>query len=141
RARLVQGFSHEFRTPLSVIVSSADLLSAYLGKIEPARRDEALAQIPDSAGRMSAMVGEILLLSRLESGRVEPQLPEHDLGGLCQAVAHEIATATRERCPISVEAGGAARCDAALLRGILVNLLGNAVKYSAPGAGIRLSAS
>jgi signal transduction histidine kinase len=141
RARLVQGFSHEFRTPLSVIVSSADLLSAYIGKIEPARRDEALAQIRDSAGRMSAMVDEILLLSRLESGRVEPHLAEHDLGGLCEAVVREVSTATRERCPISVEASGAAHCDAALLRGILANLLGNAVKYSAAGSQVRLVAS
>ncbi len=139
RARLVQGFSHEFRTPLSVILSSADLLSAYFDKIEPARRDEALAQIHDSAGRMSAMVDEILLLSRLESGRVAPQPAEHDLDALCHAVAREVAAATRDRYPLSIEAAGTARCDATLLRGILANLLGNAVKYSPAGSAVRLA--
>lgn len=139
RARLVQGFSHEFRTPLSVIISSTDLLSGYPEKLVPARRDEALAQIRDSATSMADMVDEILLLSRLESGRVLPKTEDVDLASFCQGVEREVAIATGSRCPIAVTASGAAHLDTALLRGILLNLLGNAVKYSAPGATVRLT--
>ena len=138
RARLVQGFSHEFRTPLSVILTSTDLLSSYLEKLDPARRNEIIAQIHDSAQRMSEMVDEILLLSRLESARITPQTSRVDLAELCTAAAREITTATRERNCIEVNASGATHTDPALLRGALANLLSNAVKYSAPGATIRL---
>ncbi len=138
RARLVQGFSHEFRTPLSVILSSTDLLSSYLDKLDLARRNEVIGQIHDSAHRMAEMVDEILLLSRLESARITPQQSPVNLSELSTAVSREIATATRERCRIELNASGTAHTDPALLRGVLANLLSNAVKYSAPGATVRL---
>jgi signal transduction histidine kinase len=139
RARLVQGFSHEFRTPLSVILSSADLLTNYLEKLDPARRMEAFGQIRDSAKSMAEMVDEILLLSRLESERVRLKAEDVDLASLCEGVRREVATATNDRCPIFVTAAGSAHLDAALLRSILRNLLGNAVKYSPPGSSVRLT--
>ncbi len=140
RGQFVSSVSHEFRTPLSVIVSSADLLESYGPQLDAARSSEAVAQIQDSAARLAEMVDEILLLSRLESGRVQPRADDVDLSQLCHVVAREVATATRDRCPISVEASGSARSDATLLRSILANLLGNAVKYSPAGSPIRLAA-
>jgi len=138
RARLVQGFSHEFRTPLSVILSSTDLLSSYLDKLEPARRNEVIGQIHDSGQRMSEMVDEILLLNRLESARITPQKTRVNLAELCTAAAREISAATRDRSRIEVNPGGSVNTDPTLLRGVLANLLSNAVKYSAPGATVRL---
>ena len=140
RARLVQGFSHEFRTPLSVILSSTDLLFSYIEKLDPARRNEVIGQIRDSAQRMSEMVDEILLLSRLESARITPQKSQVDLAELCTAVAREISAATRERGRIDVNASGSANTDPALLHGLIANLLSNAVKYSALGETVRLDA-
>ena len=140
RARLVQGFSHEFRTPLSVILSSTDLLFSYIEKLDPARRNEVIGQIRDSAQRMSEMVDEILLLSRLESARITPHTSQVDLAELCTAVAREISAATRERSHIDVNVSGSTNTDPTLLRGIIANLLSNAVKYSALGGTVRLDA-
>lgn len=139
RARLVQGFSHELRTPLSVILSSVELLSVYAERLSPERRREALTQIHDAAQRLSGMVNNALLLSRLESGRLEVQLAVHDVGAICRAVAAEIGAALRGRCPVRVTGEGSAQGDAALLRTVIANLLENAVKYSAPGCEVVLT--
>ena len=139
RGQLVQSFSHEFRTPLSVILSSADLLEAGGERLDPARRGEAIAQIQESTHRLAEMADEILLLSRLESQRTQPRPTETELAPLCESLAREAAAATRDRCRIEVHASGSALLDAALLRPLLANLLSNAVKYSPPGALVRLA--
>lgn len=140
RGQLVQNFSHEFRTPLSVILSSADLLEAGGERLDAARRAEAIAQIQEATGHLNGMAEEVLLLSRLQSPRSEPQLVETDLQPFCEALARECAAAARcDRGQIEVRAGQSARLAVALLRPLLANLLSNALKYSAPEAPVRLT--
>ena len=139
RGRLVQSFSHEFRTPLSVILSSADLLEAGGSQFDTARRAEIIAQIQDSTQRLSEMAEEILLLSRLESQRTQPKPAPVELRALCESLVRDTSAATRNRCPIEINAEETAMLDAAILRPALANLLSNAVKYSAPGEVVRLA--
>lgn len=139
RGRLVQSFSHEFRTPLSVILSSADLLEAGGSQLDTTRRAEVIAQIQDSTQRLSEMAEEILLLSRLESQRTQPKPASVELHALCESLVRDINTATRNRCRIEINADENATLDATILRPALANLLSNAVKYSAPGEVVRLS--
>lgn len=139
RGRLVQSFSHEFRTPLSVILSSADLLEAGGSQLDTTRRAEVIAQIQDSTQQLSEMAEEILLLSRLESQRTQPRPAPVELHGLCESLVRDTNTATRNRCRIEVNADGTATLDSAILRPALANLLSNAVKYSAPGEVVRLT--
>lgn len=140
RGQLVQNFSHEFRTPLSVILSSADLLEAGGDRLEAARRAEAIAQIQESTQHLNRMAEEILLLSRLQAPQREPQLVETELQPFCEALARESAAAARRgRCQVEVDAHESARLNVALLRPLLANLLSNAVKYSAPEAPVRLT--
>jgi signal transduction histidine kinase len=143
RSRLVQAFSHEFRTPLSVILSGADLLESYAEQLAPARRAEVLAQIKDSTARMNEMVEQVLLLSRAESGGLTAHRAPLDAAALCHDLAREVRIATRDRCPVEVRAGFTAplALDVTLLRSILGNLLANAVKYSAPGSPVLLEAA
>lgn len=139
RGRLVQSFSHEFRTPLSVILSSADLLEAGGAQLDVERRAEVIAQIQDSTQRLSEMAEEILLLSRLESQRTQPKPAPVELRALCESLVRDINTATRNRCRIEINANGTATLDSAIFRPALANLLSNAVKYSAPGKVVRLA--
>lgn len=143
RSRLVQTFSHEFRTPLSVILSGADLLEGYAAQLTPERRAEVLAQIKDSTARMNEMVGQVLLLSRAESGGLAARPAPVELAALCHDLARETRAATRDRCPIEVRAenAGTRALDAALVRSIVGNLLANAVKFSAPGSPVVLEAT
>ena len=129
---LLHSVSHEFRTPLSVILSSTDLLENYAERLSPERRATALAQIRDSTVRMNDMVGQVLLLSRIEASRFPVDPRPLDVAAFAREIAREIETATHTRCPICVTAPATldATLDPALLRAVLGNLLSNAVKFS-----------
>jgi len=142
RSHFVSTVSHEFRTPLSVILSSADLLDGYGGQLTPGRRHELLAQIQDSTRHMTQMVEEVLLLGRIESNRFHPKPGPLDVVAFCRDLAREVGTATRERNPIDVAAPsglGTVTLDASLLRSVLTNLLTNAAKYSPPGKPVEFT--
>ena len=139
RGRLVQSFSHEFRTPLSVILSSADLLEAGGSQLDTTRHAEVIAQIQDSTQQLSEMAEEILLLSRLESQRTQPKPASVEMRPLCETLVRDTNTSTRNRCRIEITADGTATLDSTILRPALANLLSNAVKYSAPGEVVRLT--
>ena len=132
---LLHSVSHEFRTPLSVILSSTELLETYAERLTPERRAAALAQIRDSTARMNDMVGQVLLLSRIEASRLPVEPRPLDVAAFARELARGIETATHARCPIRITAPDKldATLDPALLRAVLGNLLSNAVKFS-PGA-------
>jgi PAS domain S-box-containing protein len=128
--------SHEFRTPLEVIMSSVDNLDRYHDRLPAGRRHELLRTINKSVRRMAGMMEEVLFLGRLDSERAEFKPAGLDLATLCQRVCDEMQSATNGRCPIAlhIDGGLAGACgDEAVLRHILTNLLSNAVKYSEPG--------
>lgn len=139
RSQFVSSVSHEFRTPLSIILSGADLLETHAAQLTAERREEIIARIKDSTHRMNEMVEQVLLLGHIESGTLVAQPRELDLAALCRDIAGEVSAATHERCPIVVEAmAGSHAVDPALLRSILGNLLSNAVKYSPAGSQVKL---
>ncbi len=144
RGQFINSVSHEFRTPLSVIQSSADLLINYGERLDEPRRNEALAQIQDSTHQISGMVEEVLLLGRLEAQRIDFRPAPVNVAELCHQVARDIQTSTQGRNPVNVELGGmppSLNLDAALTRGMLTNLLSNAVKYSARDQPVEFTAA
>lgn len=125
--------SHEFRTPLEVIMSSVDNLDRYHDRLPPEKRAQLLHTINKSVRRMSGMMEDVLVLGRLEAGRTEFKPAPLDLAVLSRRVADEMESATNRRCPVqlAVNVGeGEALADEALVRHIVTNLLSNAVKYS-----------
>lgn len=135
--------SHEFRTPLEIIMSSVDNLDRYHDRLAADKRQQLLRTINKSVRRMSGMMEEVLLLGRLDSGSTDFRPMPIDLAALCHRVRDEMESATNRRCPITVATGGeltGARGDEAVLRHILSNLLSNAVKYSAAGQPVKLTA-
>jgi len=138
---LLHSVSHEFRTPLSVILSSTELLENYTERLSPQRRAEALAQIREASGRMDDMIGQVLLLGRIEARHLPVDPVPIDVAAFARELAREIETATHARCPIRVSAPDslAATLDPALLRAVLGNLLSNAVKFSAPGDAVEFA--
>ncbi len=132
---LLHSISHEFRTPLSVILSSTELLETYSARLTPERRAEALVQIRHSTARMNDMVDQVLLLNRIEARRMPVEPKPLDLSVFARELARETETATLSRCPIqlSVPESLDATLDSGLLRTVLGNLLSNAVKFSFAG--------
>ncbi|MBL9175218.1 MAG: hypothetical protein JNL10_16890 [Verrucomicrobiales bacterium] len=144
KGRFVSMVSHEFRTPLGITMSAVELLGNYADRLTPERRSELLEDIRGSTLRMAGLMEQVLLLGRVESGRLDFRPSPLDLPDLLTRLADETASATHHRCPIQVRAEPAmlagAQGDESLLRHILSNLLSNAVKYSPPGATVELTA-
>ena len=133
--------SHEFRTPLGVIASSAEILRDYFDRLQPEERLDHLETIIKHTRRMGGMMEEVLLLSRFDAGKTEFRPESIALVPYCQRIADEVLSATNHRCPITVigsEALPPATADERLLRHILTNLLINASKYSDPGSPVEL---
>lgn len=131
--------SHEFRTPLEIIMSSTDNLQRYHDRLAAEKRDELLRTINRSVRRMAGMMEEVLVLGRLETDRMKFEPAPLDFGALCRRLCDEITSATGNRCPIRFERQGTpepAGGDESLLRHIFTNLLSNAVKYSPAGSPV-----
>ena len=139
RANFVSLVSHEFRTPLEVILTSSDILDRYLDRLSPEKRTGYLRMIHDSVKRMGGMMEDVLLLGRVEAGRLGFKPGTVHLANLIGSVVDEMLSATAGSCPIKTEISDSldGTCaDESLLRHLLVNLLSNAIKYSPPGSPV-----
>jgi PAS domain S-box-containing protein len=142
KSNFVSMVSHEFRTPLGIIQSSAELLRDFYRKMQPGEREEQLESIARNTRRMAEMMEGILVLSRLDAGKLDFQPAAFDLSAFCRRVLDEVLSATNRRCQIELSlspVSAQARADERLLGHIFTNLLSNAVKYSEPGATVRFT--
>ena len=141
KSQFVNTVSHEFRTPLGVIMASSENLRDYHERLSAEQRGEHLHDIIDATRTMSGLMEEVLLLGRVESGKVTFRPEPLELPALCERFIDEVRSATEDRCPIQLHVAPAerpARGDEGLLRHILVNLITNAVKYSPAGRVVDL---
>ena len=137
KGNFVSMVSHEFRTPLGIIQSSAELLHDFHGRMQSGERDDQLESIIRNTRRMAGMMEEVLVLSRLDAGKLDFQPAVLDLNLFCRRVVDEVLSATNRRCSIELTLDSIpnqAQADERLLGHIFTNLLSNAVKYSEAGA-------
>ncbi|MEQ1862520.1 MAG: HAMP domain-containing sensor histidine kinase [Chthoniobacteraceae bacterium] len=143
KSNFVSLVSHEFRTPLGVIMSAADVLDRYFERLPAEKRARHLQMIQRSTKSLAALIEEVLLLSRVEEGRMKFAPEPLDLDKLCRALCDELRSATGDASPILFTAAtplDGAVSDEAVLRHILSNLLSNACKYSEPGSAVDFAA-
>ncbi|MDB5964046.1 MAG: domain S-box protein, partial [Polaromonas sp.] len=144
KSRFVAVASHEFRTPLAAILSSVELLDTYGNSFPAEERRELLGQIKTAVSRMNRMVEQVMLTSRLELGTFRFQAAQLLLPAwLVQLMAElELGNPQAARIAITCDGLDAARlADQQLLRHIVVNLLGNALKYSDPDTAVAFALS
>jgi PAS domain S-box-containing protein len=137
KTSFVSTVSHEFRTPLGIIMSSSQILADYFDRLPPEERLEHLRSIAKNTRQMANLMEEVLVLSRVDSGRMDLDPLPLDLLDLCRRLVDEVLSATQRRAEIRLAVAPdarPARADEHLLRHVFVNLLSNAVKYS-PSAG------
>lgn len=140
KTRFVAMTSHEFRTPLSVISSSAELLQSYGEKWTQEKRGEHLTRIRTSVKGMTTMLDRILLIGRTEAGMLEYRPAPCALDELCRDIAETMELADQGKHTLDVVVTpevGTAEADAKLVRHVLENLLSNALKYSPEGSTVR----
>lgn len=147
-ARFVSMTSHEFRTPLAAIFSSAQLLRRYGARLQQPEQEDLYSSIEAGVKRMTAMLDNVLEFGRAQTGRLEFKPRVLDLRALCEDIAMEqrraqqVAGGVQPRIEIEWRLPGReARVDDNLVRRILGNLLSNAVKYSPTGGRVQLVVS
>ncbi|MDP4711304.1 MAG: PAS domain-containing sensor histidine kinase [Saprospiraceae bacterium] len=143
KSRFVSMASHEFRTPLSTILSSIELVEAYLD----AGNSKALKhinRIKNSVTTLTSILNDFLSLSRLEEGKVEAQPERFQLSDFCLAVVDEMRGQLKRGQQLIHEeknVGQEIFLDKKFLKIIFFNLISNAIKYSPEGKPIRCTTS
>lgn len=139
KSRFVSMVAHELRTPLNSIKGFADLMAG-LNTFKPGSRpEEYLAEIRGGAGRLKAIVNDLLDLSRIEAGRVELVSGEFEIGSAIEeAVRAVLPQAGLKKITVDVLGDRASRVmgDSLRTRQVATNLLSNAVKFSPHGSRV-----
>jgi PAS domain S-box-containing protein len=144
KSRFVSTTSHEFRTPLSTILSSADLLEFYAGRCTPEKQHEHIQRIQMAALNMNDLLNDILVIERAEAHKLQFDPVDLDLRAFCQTLVEELRRNDHGAHPLSFTvqrhdgildptAPIGVHMDEKLIRQILGNLLSNALKYSPIG--------
>lgn len=142
KSRFVSMASHEFRTPLSAILTSASLIEKYPASDQQEKRLRHVHRIKSSVNHLNNILEEFLSVGRLEEGRVEATWSWVELPGLIDEVVTDLqdmlktgqTIQTQLTCPKPVFS------DPSLLRKILVNVLSNALKYSGETQTVHITA-
>jgi len=147
KSRFISVASHEFRTPLAFILSSAELLKHYGDRLPEPEKADVIATIETGVRRMTQMLDRVLLLGKVEAQMLEFQPAQVNLQVLCQDLVEDARIQHSEAgCELALEfeaRPAVGLFDEKLLRHIFGNLLSNAIKYSPQGGKIlfRVSSS
>jgi signal transduction histidine kinase len=135
--------SHELRTPLNAIGGYVQLIDMGVhGPVTDAQR-EALGRVDRSQRHLLRLINDVLNLSRIESGRVDYAIETVALSDVAASILPMVEpqiAAKNLRLTVAVPSDIAARADREKVQQILVNLLGNAIKFTGSGGSIRLEA-
>jgi two-component system, OmpR family, sensor histidine kinase KdpD len=132
RTALLNSVSHDLRTPLASIKASASSLLDREVRWSDAERDEFLATINTEADRLTRLVHNLLDMSRIEAGALDPHLIESSVAEMVGPVVRRARTASRQRVDVDVpEELPAVLVDPVRLDQVLTNLLDNARGYAA----------
>jgi PAS domain S-box-containing protein len=141
KSRFITTASHEFRTPLSAILTSAILIEKLNAPGKEIKRLNHVSKIRTSVKNLVVILNDFLSLGKLQEGKVAPQYNLFDIISFSKSLIKEINETKKEGQIIIFKAQKAAInicLDPKLLRHILFNLLSNAIKYSAENTSIIL---
>jgi len=142
RTALLSSVSHDLRTPLASIIGAASSLLTYGKDYDETTSRDLLQTIQEEAERLNRFVGNLLDITRLESGKLELNLDWVEISDLIGSAVtragqplagHRLTTKIESRLPLL-------RLDFVLMEQVLFNLLDNAAKYSPPDAAVHVQA-
>ncbi len=141
KSRFVSMASHEFRTPLSTILSSASLVAKYTETEEQDKRDKHIQRIKSSVNNLTDILNEFLSIGRIEDGKVLTQYVNFDVKEIVNDICKDMQGITKNGQQIKYIHTGpqTINLDVSLLRNILINLLSNAIKFSPEGGIIAIT--
>ena len=138
KSRFVSMASHEFRTPLTTILSSASLIQKYEEKEEQEKREKHTLRIKAAVGNLTNILEEFLSVGKLEEGRIETHMANFDISELIGECKDDLASIHKSGQIITYNHIGESivYSDKSLLRKILINLCSNAIKFSPENSSV-----
>ncbi len=133
--------SHEFRTPLSTILASAQILKYYTHESSEEKRHRSINRIETTAKNMTQLLNDILTINRAEIGKLDINISSINLNHFCSDLIEEmhLNAGSKYKITFTSQCDYPTVClDEKLLRSVLINLLSNAIKYSPDGGEIHL---
>lgn len=141
KSRFISMASHEFRTPLSTILSSVSLIGKYVNTEDQEKRDKHIDRIKNAVNGLTEILNDFLSIGRLEEGKVAAKIEELDVCQVIREVVSEINALCKPGQEIEVQ--GVDVCismaDRQMIRNVMFNLLSNAIKFSPENSVIRVS--
>jgi PAS domain S-box-containing protein len=143
KSRFVSMASHEFRTPLSTILSSASLIERYRTDEEQEKRQRHIQRIKDNVKNLNDILEDFLSLGKLDEGLIKPSQEPVDVQTFISAVLHDMDELKKDGQQIRYRHSGEEQfpTDKYLLKNILINLLSNAIKFSGDNGKIDVRSS
>jgi PAS domain S-box-containing protein len=133
KSRFVSMISHEFRTPLSTILSSSDLLRSFGSELTTEEKEKQFDRIEKAVDTLTELLNDILTLNKTDSERQNIKTEEIEIISLCKYFIEEVSSSCKD-APIIDFSSNVDRyiiqSDEKLLRQIIINLLTNAIKYN-----------
>ena len=146
KTRFVSMASHEFRTPLSAVLSSNSLISKYLDKLglddtEKSKITKHTSRIENSVKNLNEILNDLLSLGKIEEGKIEVNRSEFSVISQIDEVTEELSTYLKNGQKVVHSHSGdeMVLMDKHLLHNILLNLTSNASKYSSENDEIRIA--
>ncbi|MEQ1746290.1 MAG: PAS domain-containing sensor histidine kinase [Saprospiraceae bacterium] len=143
KSRFVSMASHEFRTPLTTVLSSASLAEQYAERRDFDQVKKHADRIKNAVTGLNTILTEFLSLGRLEEGRVTTNLEDVELKACVLEVYEGFKDMFKPGQTFEHWHEGAlqARLDSGLVKNVLINLISNAIKYSPEGTAIRVTSA
>jgi len=142
KSKFVSIASHEFRTPLSTVLSSASLIDQYNERDEKEKVAKHVQRIKSSVYHLTSILNDFLSLGKLEEGKIDVVTESLKVADFLSEVEEEIASTLKSGQELKVHCNDAPSViftDPRILRNILFNLISNASKYSEAGKSISIS--
>ncbi|MEO7769232.1 MAG: HAMP domain-containing sensor histidine kinase, partial [Ferruginibacter sp.] len=138
KSRFVSMASHEFRTPLSTVLSSASLLSKYITEHDQPKRSKHIDRIKGAVKHLNDILEDFLSLGKLDEGKVVTTSSTFELNFFIEETMDDIKGLLKDGQNIiyNHHGGQTIYCDKMLLKNVLLNLISNAIKFSEPGTDI-----
>ncbi|MFM2375984.1 MAG: hypothetical protein RLZZ165_1081 [Bacteroidota bacterium] len=135
KSRFVSMASHEFRTPLSTILTSISLVSKYTGPEHEESRQKHYNRIRTSVHHLTSILNDFLSLDKLESGKLQSHPEEFDLKAKMEDLIDGMQAICKpdQSIVFTYEGDRTVKVDRNMFRNIVLNLISNAIKYSGEG--------
>jgi PAS domain S-box-containing protein len=141
KSRFVTTASHEFRTPLSTISSSAYLIEKYTEQADQPKRQKHLDRIISAVNNLSNILNDFLNVGKIEEGKIEINATKFSIPSFMEKLFLEIKSILKPGQHIKYvhEGEDEIEIDPSIFRNIMINLLSNAIKYSTSDSNIEIN--